>query len=156
MRRSHLTLLLLPVALAVTACSGGDDDAGPATVAGPPSTAAADPCTLVTATELAALLGAAPGAVGPRDQFRGRTCDWSTPSGASLSLTVWSGRQFFLDDPAAVAVPALGDAAHFEDNVVDAVTWRQGDVTAQLTGSVDEPAHDRLVDLARKVSARLS
>ena len=116
--------------------------------------APADPCSLVAAAELVDLLGTAPAPVGPTEQFRGQTCDWNAPSGASVSLTVWPGRGFFLEDPSAVAVGGLGDAAHLVDNVVDAVTWRQGGVTAQLTAE-GEPAQDQLVGVARQVSARL-
>jgi hypothetical protein len=151
--RRLLLLTLIPIVLA--ACSGGGSSPAPAVSGTPSGAAPSDPCTLVAAAELQALLGAAPAPVGPSEQFQGRTCNWNAPSGESVSLTVWQGRQFFSDDPSAVAVSGLGDAAHYVDNVVDAVTWRQGDLTAQLT-AVGEPAQAQLVGVARQVSTRLT
>jgi hypothetical protein len=156
MRRVHLLSALVAIVISAAACSGGSDTSSPAAAA-PSAAQPADPCTLVTSAELQDLLGDVPSPVGPTERLRGRSCDWRVPGGASVSLTVWPGREFFLDDPATVAVTGLGDAAHVVDNVVGAVTWRQGDVTAQLTGVVvGGRAQDRLVGVARQVAARLS
>jgi Protein of unknown function (DUF3558) len=167
MRLRVLTTFVLPIVLAVTACSGGGGSTGADGNAGAPASTAArtsnstptDPCALVTESNLTTLFGVAPGPIGPTDQFRGQTCSWevSNDAGSSLELTVWPGREFFLSDPSAVQIADLGDEAYYDPSLLETIMWRQGDVTAQLIGfGVGEPAQTNLVAVAREISGRLA
>jgi hypothetical protein len=163
---SSRRVLLAPVLalfVATSACSGsGSGRAGDAAAIRPQDAGAssgiADPCTLVGADQLSPLVGAAPVATGPTEQFRGVTCHWEANRGteSSLDLTVWPGREFFSATPGATPVAGLGDEAESESSLVERVIWRQGDVTAQLVGAgLGEGAGDKVVALARSVAGRL-
>jgi hypothetical protein len=168
---SSRRVLLAPVlalVVAASACSGSESSSGSASGGGnaaaiqPQSAGASssipDPCTLVAADQLSSLVGAAPVANGPTEQFRGVTCHWEASGGAgsSLDLTVWPGKEFFSASPGATPVPGLGDEAEIDSSFVAHVIWRQGDITAQLVGGgLGEGGPDKVVALARSVAGRL-
>jgi hypothetical protein len=112
----------------------------------------------VAADQLSPLVGPSAVTTGPTEQFRGTTCHWEADDGAgsSLDLTVWPGREFFSSTLGSKPVAGLGDEAE-TDSSLARVIWRQGDVTAQLVGlGIGDGGPDKVVALARSVSARLS
>jgi hypothetical protein len=99
------------VVAALALLSGcGPDGASPPAAQGPaPAAAVKNPCDLVTAAELSALVHADVTQPTAKGEFQGRECTW-----ADITVAAWHGQEFYT--PHAVegftAVPGIGDEAH--------------------------------------------
>jgi hypothetical protein len=112
-----------------------------------------DPCGLVSAAELSTILGATVSADGPaKEEFRGRTCDFTFPTEGILdegtvSVAAWHGSEFFLPGAIGPKVAGIGDEAQ-QDSTLGTVLFRKGDEVVQV--HVLAPGQkDAAVEIAR-------
>lgn len=124
-----------------------------------------DPCTLLTADEVAAAVGAEViSTEGPDDVLRGRQCEWMVPHEQfgedAVTLNVWVGSEFYAPEgPGAdatgfVPIDGIGDVAHMWPNLMGlcGVIFLSDGVVVQLNLSADD---DVCVALARTAASRL-
>jgi hypothetical protein len=159
-------ILALLLALGSSAC--GADSRPPVTSpsAGTPSTASGsgpNPCTLVTAEELATAVGKARGRAvtvtltESGEEQQGLRCEWTYPNkdaltdAATIRITAWRGRQFYtpaLRPEGFRPVSGIGDEAHASEAVF---MFRRGEDVLRIHVSGDsanariEPAIARLL-----------
>lgn len=159
------------LALASAGC-GGDSrspDTSPPSPAPPSATGSIlNPCTLVTADELAAVVGKAKGRAvrvmltESGEEQQGLRCEWTYPNKekltntATIRITAWRGREFYTPTQRPEGfrpVSGIGDEAHASEAVF---MFRRGEnvVRIHVSGDGDnakiEPAVARL--LASKLS----
>jgi len=163
---SWALVVLLTLGLAGCASGGGSRSAGPspsASAAPTGSGVVANPCTLVTAEELAAVVGR----VKKRpvrvmltesgEEQQGLRCEWTYPNEetltdtATIRITAWRGRGHYTPDTRPegfVPVSGIGDAAHASAAVF---MFRRGEdvLRIHVSGDADnariEPAIARVV-----------
>jgi hypothetical protein len=116
----------------VNAPSGGSDDG-------------ANPCEIVSAADVQAILGTTAKPSGPTSQNRGHQCTWDPGNGASVLVQVFQGKEFYdpsMQAPSAKKLSGIGDAAYLDDfgTTRSAVGFLKGDIAVfidgfQITGS---------------------
>lgn len=118
---------------------------GPITSAAPTTTGASgsgngpNPCTLVTAAEVQAILGTAASPTGPTDENRGSVCKWHPGNGSSVLVQVFHGKAFYdpsVQAPTATKLTAVGDTAYLDafGTTRAAVGFLKGDVAVFIDG----------------------
>lgn len=119
----------------------------------------ADPCSLATDDEIAAIMGGAEAArTGPTEEFRGTTCMWDAEdvgiAGAYVLIGVWQGAEFY--DPeqqASIEYETLeiGDDAWREQSVVYFIKGE----TVVMIDVFGIPDQDDVVEIAKRAESRV-
>jgi hypothetical protein len=107
----------------------------PATAAQTSSGGDPNPCTLVTAAEVQAIIGTTASPSGPTDQNRGSVCTWHPGNGSSLLVKVFHGKEFYapsIQAPKATKLTGIGDDAYGSTRV--GVGFLKGDVAVFIDG----------------------
>jgi hypothetical protein len=154
--------------VSATACGGGPS-AKPAGVGDRPAAASSadtrslDPCTILPAVRLGALVDATLTQHGPaQDRALGRECTWDFPDRAglgtgtgtgTLSITAWHGREFFAPGSISRRVSGLGDEAQ-ADPTLGIVLFRVGDQVVQAHVLSPDKRH-RAPEIARALAAAI-
>jgi Protein of unknown function (DUF3558) len=97
-----------------------------------------NPCTIVTAAEVQAILGAAASPSGPTDENRGTACKWHGNS-SSLLVLVYHGKEFYspeMQAPKATKLTGIGDDAYLDafGTTRAGVGFLKGDIAVFLDG----------------------
>jgi hypothetical protein len=165
-------VLLLTLGLAGCGTGGGQTTGTGQTpgTSGPPATAgpARNPCTLVTAAELATVVGTVKKRTvtvtltESSEELQGLRCEWTYPNKedltdtATILVTAWRGRQFYTPDTQPEGfrpVSGIGDAAHVSAALF---MFRRGDDVLRIHVSGDA-ANDRIEPaIARLLATKLS
>lgn len=147
-------LVLAALASGAAACSSSSSTASKADTGSATSTtsrvsgtgavsvtdsAGPNPCTIVTAAEVQAILGAAATASGPKSENRGHTCTWHPGKGSSVLVRVFQGKQFYdpsMQAPKAKKLTGIGDDAYLDDfgTTRGAVGSLKGDTAVFIDG----------------------
>jgi hypothetical protein len=98
-----------------------------------------DPCTIVTAAEVQAILGTSATPTGPTSENRGHQCTWHPGNGSSVLVQVFRGKEFYdpsVQAPTAKKLAGIGDDAYFDDfgTTRAAVGFLKGDTAVFIDG----------------------
>jgi hypothetical protein len=170
---------LLAFAIGTLAACSGSSRANPAQSASPTvppqqtatttkaptgssSGATADPCTLLSADQVSAVLGGAVDIKGPAETGGGRNCTFerSDGSGAHVLVQVFKGAQYFSPAQQATApepIPGVGDASFLDspDGQPRMAGYRTGDTVVFLSVLFANPTKDQLIGLTKDTLAKL-
>jgi hypothetical protein len=97
-----------------------------------------NPCTIVTAAEVQAILGTAASPTGPTDENRGTQCKWDGNS-SSLLVLVYHGKEFYspeMQAPKAKKLTGIGDDAYLDafGTTRAGVGFLKGDIAVFIDG----------------------
>lgn len=158
------TLLIAALGVGAAACSSSDSLGAAADKAGTPTSTTSqvagtgvvnapsgrsddgpNPCTIVSAADVQAILGTAAKPTGPTSENRGHQCTWHPGNGSSVLVQVFQGKEFYdpsMEAPKAKKLSGLGDDAYLDDfgKTRTAVGFLKGDTAVfidgfQITGS---------------------
>jgi hypothetical protein len=77
-----------------------------------------NPCTIVSAADVQAVLGTTATPSGPKRENRGHQCTWHPGNGSSVLVQVYQGKEFYdpaLQAPSAKKLSGIGDDAYLDD-----------------------------------------
>ncbi|HEY5012214.1 MAG TPA: DUF3558 family protein [Acidimicrobiia bacterium] len=119
--------------------AGQTGTAGSTTTGAPSSGNGPNPCTLVTAAEVQAILGANASPTGPTEENRGSVCKWHPGNGSSMLVQVFHGKEFYdpsIQAPKATKLTGVGDTAYLDafGTTRAGVGFLKGDVAVFIDG----------------------
>jgi hypothetical protein len=118
-----------------------------------------NPCTLVTAAEVKAILGVAAGTTGPTNENRGSDCKWSPGTGGSVLVQVFKGKEFYdpaVQAPQAKKLAGVGDTAYLDASGTTRVDvgFLKGDVAVFVDG-FQVASSDAVVAAAKDAASKI-